>query len=101
MLLIFQIENINVTDTIIGQDAIFLPFQVIYDDDIQFFADINDKEGSVNMKKSLAGFFLLKKNVEEEGASVVVEVCTFSFIWLNFSCVYSYWALECETKKIP
>lgn len=76
-----QIENITVTDSIIGQDAIFLPFQVVYDNDIQFYANINDKEGSVNMKKSLAGFFLMKKNVEEEGASVVIEVCTILFIW--------------------
>ncbi|KAK7605209.1 hypothetical protein V9T40_007067 [Parthenolecanium corni] len=73
----FQIENITVTDSIIGQDAIFLPFQVVYDNDIQFYADINDKEGSVNMKKSLAGFFLMKKNVEEEGASVVIENSTY------------------------
>lgn len=80
MLSFLQIENINVTDSTIGQDAIFLPFQVIYEDNIRFYADINDKDGSINMKKSLAGFFLLKKNVGEEGASVVVEVCTFLFV---------------------
>ena len=84
-------------DTLIEQDAIFLPFQVIYDNSVEFYSDANDKEGSVNMKKSLAGFFLLKKNLDE-GAAVVTEVCTFFFGW-NFLYEYYCRALKFQTKK--
>lgn len=82
-----QIENINLTDEYINKEVLLLPFKVSYiDDDVKFYSDDKDEVWSLNMKKSLATLFQLKRNVYEEGAFAVKEVSyVFNYIFpINF-----------------
>lgn len=76
----FQIENLTAPNSYANLDALYLPFGVAFKDDgIQFYkyADRDserDEVWSLNMKKSLAALFQLKRNSFEEGAFTVKEV---------------------------
>lgn len=82
LLFLLQIEDVSLSEDLsflpfkpVNSSILALPFKVMYsNDDIQFFGYEADEIWSLNMKKSLATLFQLKKSAYVEGAFATVEV---------------------------